>query len=297
MSTILSTRRGFLYQDRYTVYKVLEQFQSRNLEAFYTDLPLENQKSIDAKILTKDGTEHIFEIKSGEEFKRDKRKNGSSEIRDALLDLLHYTELQKSAYASLIISPSLKSRVSTYWDRLQILQGCSILYTADAKSAANWLKRKLRTSKLDTPQKVHKFCRSIAIKDSFSDRVQNDDDPYPPIDDQIIRKIDDLAGSFRATAAKFEIPSEALMFQLLHDCRCGAGTGVDLCPQFRERVIDFLTLRRFVGTNYVQRSPPESTRGQILEKVRREIVLWEQGQSLPGPEEHMTGGTTEREHL
>src|SRR3990167_3043800 len=86
MSSIFQTRRGFFYQDRYAVYIFLSHLLKNDVKEFFTDFPLQGQKSIDVRLIDSQNIEKVFEVKTGEVFKLDL----NAEIRDAVMDLYKY---------------------------------------------------------------------------------------------------------------------------------------------------------------------------------------------------------------
>lgn len=273
MSTIFSTRNGFLYQDRFAVLTYLSYFQSKEIKAFYVDFSLANQRSLDIKLLTISNSELIYEVKTGESFKMDKRKKESSEIRDAFISLLGYKKLNPGAKLNLIISPKLQGGITTYWDKFSQINISSSFHSRSAKKASAWLHKRLRIPGIPNSSDFYLLCKDINIEASFSDQIQNDDDRYPDIDDAIIRKIDDLSILFKAGACSYELPSEHLLFQMLHECRRFAGTNTDLSPVFEEMIASFLTQRRLVES-YKRPTNISSRRQEKYQQVRSELNSW-----------------------
>jgi len=273
MSTIFSTRNGFLYQDRFAVLTYLSHFQSKELKAFYVDFALPNQKSIDIRLLTVNGGERIYEVKTGENFKMDRRKKDSSEIRDAFINLFEYKQSNPAVKMSLIISPKLEGRITAYWDKITQINLSSSFLPQRVKEASTWLHKRLRIPGISRSSDFYDLCKSINIESSFNDQAQNSNDRYPDIDDAIIRKIDDLSNSFRAGACSYELPSEHLLFQMIHECRKHAGTNIDLSPILEELIISFLAQRRLIES-YKRPTDISSRRQEKYQEVRSEVTSW-----------------------
>ena len=58
-----------------------EQLLEKNVKEFYSDYPLTGKKSLDVRLIDFSGNEAVFEVKSGEQFKK-----VTQEINDAFSD-------------------------------------------------------------------------------------------------------------------------------------------------------------------------------------------------------------------
>lgn len=283
VSTIFSTRKGFLYQDRYAVLAYLNHFQQKNVKAFYVDYPLANQKSLDIRIFTFEDKESIYEVKSGEEFKKDKRKNESSEVKDAFKELNDYSRINNLASLNLVISPDLRGKISEYWTHLKDIEGRSS-YVGKAKESTAWLYRRLADlNGISSQRDLFNFCKQVSINPSFSDTTDNSEDPYPDIEDAIIRKIDDLASNshFSCTAGAFHVHSKILMQEMLHEVRKHAGTANNLCDVMENCIAEFFMVRKIVcWTN--NPSDPDTEKERIRKEFLNKIKSWLYGSRSRG---------------
>lgn len=273
-STIFSTRRGFLYQDRVALLVFLDHFQSKNISSFYVDYPLNNQKSLDIRLNTKDINEKVYEVKSGEQFKLDKRKKASSEVRDAIKDLINYSDKRPQALCFLIISKNFRPQIAEYWEKLILAKGGSTLRSPRVKSAARWLFKRINTdskSPFDNLRSFHRFCLNLEIDDYDSDRLTNKkNDKYPPIDDKIIGKIKDILTATGATACSFEYDEVNLFFKLLCVCRENSGSGKDIFPILKSAILEFICHRKYLDKNY----KPKGNNQTVKDKVNKEVEEW-----------------------
>lgn len=75
-----------MYQDVQTCLQFLNYFQSKQIKEIYVDFEFDeaDQRSTDIKIVLIDGTIKIIEVKSGENFKQDRRRNETSEAELAM---------------------------------------------------------------------------------------------------------------------------------------------------------------------------------------------------------------------
>ncbi len=266
MSSISATRRGFLYQDRFAVATYLEQWQSKNINQFFIDYPLSNQKSIDVRHINILNEENIYEVKSGEEFKKDKRKKESSEIRDALVSLKEYLDSNNSCLLNLVIRKGFRGNITTYWDHITQVQ-THTFSLPQTKVQIAWLFNKLRLPGINSHQGLFDFCQLVKVADFADDEPNNGNDPFPDIDDFVMRKVTDITEEFNAQVSCVEYPDQILMNDLYHKCRLHAGTGKNVHEIFTSTIIDFITHRVFLDANYT----PTSNRGKSRDDIKKEI--------------------------
>lgn len=273
LSTIFATRRGFLYQDKFAVLTYLEHFQAKNIEEFYIDYVWSGQKSIDVRLVDRKKLENVYEIKSGEAFKLDKRKKESSEIRNAFIDLHNYHKNSKDAKLNLIIRKGFKPKISTYWDKIQTInKRYTTLKFPPAKEAISWLFLNLDIPNIYDVDSLYFFCKILNLDDSHQDELYNRDDEFSDIEKITIQIIDTICKLFNAGVCIYEFPSKILFFEMLHICATSAGTNENLHPKLTELIIQFITSRRLLDNNPVCKK--SITRNEIYENVKKEFDQW-----------------------
>ncbi len=276
-STIRSTRRGFLYQDRFAILTFLELIQAQKIKSIYVDYPLSGQKSLDVKIILLDGTENIYEVKTGENFASDKRKKASSEVRDAFLDIKSYSDPSSNVNWNLILSKNLTGMIDDYVYHLKTIQRSLTYQSSQTKESSRWMKNRLQIPGIHSAQDLYNFIKTIKISFCHSDSIDNINDPYPEIDDLILCKINDLANDLMASQLSFELPSELLLYKLLHRCRDNAGTGNDLITILIETIADFFAQRK-VLTKYERKSGnfdnlKKQSKKEIVERLSKLVPI------------------------
>jgi hypothetical protein len=295
MSIISATRRGFLYQDRFAVAIYLEQLQARNVKEYFIDFPMGARKSLDIRYTDSHNDEAIYEVKSGEEFKRDARRKESSEVRDALINLKEYLDLKPSAKLNLIIRRGFVGNITTYWDKLTFVRTHAF---QNSTREINWLHGKLRLPGITTPRALFDFCQRITIDDFGDDELSNEGDHFPDIDDFVLQKINDLSVTFTANACNFEYPAQILMHDLYHQCRLYAGLGQDVNPIFTNAIAEFIAHRKFLDANYTAGPNRNRTKEDLRREVNQEIENYLRGTTSVAPQIVQTpqytpeGGTT-----
>ena len=270
MSNISATRRGFLYQDRVAIVLYLQEFISKNVKKFYIDFPSKGKKSLDIKHLDKNENEIIYEIKSGEEFKKDKKNKESSVVRDAFLNLKEYSDdfPEKNCKLILIIRKGFQNNISEYWTRI-----CNIKRQSFSMATNDlfWLLNKLRLPRIKTEEDLYDFCKLIECVDYPDDIIKEGCDRFSDIDDMILSQIDDLALRFRADSCVYEYPSCILKDALFRVCSIQAGTSRDIHPIFLKEIKKFLTNRRFLDEHYKKSSGLNNKKKEIEAKIEDEV--------------------------
>lgn len=248
MSTIFATRRGFLYQDRYSVLQFLKYFQSKQIAEFYIDFTFDEagQRSVDIKIVLRDGTAKIVEVKSGEDFKQDKRKKETSEIRDAFEEFVDYVVVNGQSSMAFVITPELRGKITAYWQNLTDLQSTPSFRSPIAKRTASWIHGKINLAHFTTHEMLYDFVKNLEITCGDSDVPDNANDQHSPIDDLVSQKIRDLSIDFHANATEPELPCEMLSHQMIYTCQKYAGTNVNICEILTELILKFFTQRQMI---------------------------------------------------
>lgn len=250
MPIIAATRRGFLYQDRVAIAVYLERFQKKTLRKFYIDYPVSARRSLDIRLLEKESNEDretLFEVKSGEEFKKNKKTKGSPALREALI-VLRGNAQKSGVELRLIIRKGIRGKIARYWADIKQLQERPFI-DPPTKQLSKKLFVALSLPGIRTVKDLYDFCQSFALEDYDDDVLSSEVDEFPDIDDFVLTKINDLARLFDAAECREEYPDCVLMFDLYHYCRLHAGSGADVHPIFQSRIHDFFTRRRFLSEN------------------------------------------------
>jgi hypothetical protein len=279
-SSIFLTRTGFLYQDKVAIHLFLIHFLQRDLEEFYIDYPLEiNQKSLDVRLVTKERTEKVYEIKSGSTFKKKEE-----EILDAILDLYKCFVKHKEAKQFLIISHGFKPTISHIWDILMTLQKYKILNSDRSKQAAKELFSKLnsRESTFTDIKSMHKFVLSFVLDDPFSDQNTSNSENDPLIEKTICQEIDTLLSNLKADSTKFEYPTEVFFQNFIYLCSSYAGRKENLLPIFIHSLLENITVRRFSSVYFTRPSNIENKKEEIKKEVENEFYKWWEPKLIQG---------------
>jgi hypothetical protein len=272
MSTIFATRRGFLYQDVYAVLQFLKHFQSKQITEFYVDFVFDeaNQGSIDIKIVLVDGTTKIVEVKSGENFKQDKRKKDTSEVREAFIELAECSRLDNEILKSFVLSPEFKGKpkIFEYWQNLVTLKTFPTFQSADAKRISKWFYLKLSISQFSTHESAFDFIKNLEIECSDNDVHDNENDHSSPLEDSVIQKIRDLSEDFGVDGTDQELPCKMLFAQMVYTCQKHAGTNKNLYETLTDLILRFFSQRRMINR------PASRDFPTVYEDVKRFYSTW-----------------------
>lgn len=234
MSSIRATRLGFIYQDKFALLQYLSLLQAgKKVLEFFVDYPrASSQKSIDIRIIEEVAgkyVEHIYEVKTGQSFKLDKKYKGTSEIREAITNIKDYCKDKKDIYTTIVISPELKGKVSSYWDSIQAIEGSSA-FQGSVINSCEQLVRLLQISDLNDARGLYKFCKNVQIHicDSYSDIPNGDDTNASPMDNQIIAILREFNDIFKVDAFEYELPPSLLYHSLLHTLSYKVGTAENI---------------------------------------------------------------------
>ncbi len=270
MSIIRATRRGFLYQDRVAVSIYLDELQKGNIKEYYNDFPHLSRKSLDIKHVDANNCEIIYEVKSGEEFKKDKKSKDSSEIRDAFLNFKEYLDSNSDSKLYLIIRKPFKNEISNYWNNMEIIHRYSFNHPT-IKIALDYLYKKLNLPDIGSNEELFGFCRKINMSEYENDELNHNNDRFCDIDDKVINSIDDLADLFDAHESFYEHPSETLMRSLYFMANSHAGSGLDLHPIFLKMIENFFASRKFLNHCEPPAASHHKTRENVRDKIQKKI--------------------------
>lgn len=235
----------------FAVLQFLKHFQSKQITEFYVDYVFDeaNQGSIDIKIVLANGTTKIIEVKSGENFKQDKRKKETSEVREAFIELVECAGLGNDILKSFVLSPGFKGKpkIFEYWQNLVTLKTYPTFLSADAKRISKWFYLKLSIEKFTTHESVFDFIKNLEIECSDNDVHDNENDHNSPIEDSVIQKVRDLSVDFDANGTELELPCEMLFNQMVYVCQKYAGTNKNLCELLTDLLLRFFSQRRMIN--------------------------------------------------
>lgn len=240
---IYYSRRGFIYQDKYVVYFYLKNLKYK-IEEFFADFPFNEKISIDIRITYKEKTEQLFEIKSGETFKNDFERIGKA------LKTLFKCGIQNTTEKYFIVHPEFTEKIAKCWEKIIFLNTPRVVKTSEVKGALNWIIDNLKLKALGDSDRIYNFLQNIKIKLGYEDAKNNGIDGNDDLARLIISMLDECAKELKVTVPSFELPTELLMYELLHKVANYSGTGRDLNLEFESSIIKFFSKRYHLANIY-----------------------------------------------
>ncbi len=280
-SIIQSTRRGFLYQDRVALLTFLIHYSRNDIHAFYVDYPIpQSKKSLDIRLIDANDTEKVTEVKSGEVFKRDTATDHKTQIADAISDLDKYISSNPNCEGRLVVSPKAKAKVAGYWASLTEIKEANS-YTPYIRKVSLDLAKKLGIPGKKTAKSVYEIAHKIQIEEGKNDCLNGESDRFCDLDDDICNIIDDFASKFHAKATDNELPSSLLMYELMQICALNAGTGTDIFPLLKDKIISFLGHRKLLDKNLARIVDRDGEQQHHYEDMTRQFTQWETSVPVP----------------
>jgi len=246
--SITLSRRGYAYQDKYALLKLLKFLCNGRVKEFYVDYPFGNKgNSLDILIvLQKPEEKYAYEIKTGEKFKRDKYK----EVGEALISLYYY-QIHKKCKVYLIISPELRSGIAMNWGDLQFIcdrgeraknnRGDTMLEVA--KCCRKLFGFEKKTISLEN---FIRFVKSLKLEEGPSCEKDSGIDNYPDIEDLIDSEIRNLGKKLDILSSELEMPNLYVILGLLEIVRQGAEGRLKIVSSSMKALTDFFACKALI---------------------------------------------------
>lgn len=221
----------------------LKELREGSIKELYTDYPIPGgQRSLDilVRVTTGDAVkEKVYEVKTGEYFKKDAKSKKSSEVRDVVLAFLEYSAHSPDFEGYISFSKGLENAINTYTglaNRLNISQRLD-----DAgRAAARELITKLDIKALSTQRDTHSFFRRVR----FDEQPYDNDHTWSTLDEHIESEINGIATSIGTNDHVQILPTAHLASRLLFIIQKYTGTGKDIAKELLAEVVSFMALRR-----------------------------------------------------
>ncbi len=270
--SINRSRIGYAYQYKYTLLQILKFLLSGRLAEVYVDFPFAYSRSInlslDARFEFKTPDEtHIYEIKSGNDFKEDKIE----ELKIVLRNLYFYEQAYKIRCKKFIIfTPEVKSRILDHWADFQAVKE-KIKTRLDGEKQRNIQERLYQQFEFENFSVSKKdfidFIKAIEFIIGPCYMRDNEFDKLSDLEDQIVSEIDNFCKDLKILDSELLIPSWSIAVELLEVLtRCSEDNNESLkgiCVKFT----DCLSRRKLLsGVQY-----PEGNKENILGDMKKDI--------------------------
>ncbi len=246
---ITLSRRGYAYQDKYALLKLLKFLCNGRVKEFHVDFPFGNKgNSLDILIvLQKPEEKYVYEIKTGEKFKRDKYK----EVSEALISLYYY-QTQKKCKVYLIISPELRSGIAMNWGDLQFIRDEGERAKNNRGDTMLEVAKRCRKlfgfeKKAISLENFIRFVKSLKLEEGPSCEKDGEIDSYPDLEDLIDSEIRNLGKKLDILSSELEMPNLYIVLGLLEIVRQGAEGKLRIVPSSIEALTNFFACRVLIA--------------------------------------------------
>lgn len=270
--SINKSRIGYAYQYKYTLLQLLKSILSGRLAEVYVDFPFTYSRSInlslDARFEFKTPDEtHIYEIKSGNDFKEDKIE----ELKIVLRNLYFYEQAYEIRCKKFIIfTPEAKSRILDHWADFQAVKE-KIKTRLDGERQRDIQKRLYRQFEFENFSVSRKdfidFVKAIEFIIGPCYMRDNEFDKLSDLEDQIVSEIDNFCKDLKIMDSAILIPSWSIAVELLEILtRCSENNKESL-KEICNKFTDCLSRRKLLGgVRY-----PEGNKENILSEMKTDI--------------------------
>jgi len=243
---ITATRRGFAYQDKYALLRLLQLISSgEQIVDFSVDKPFGANRSLDIEIIFEDARE-VYEIKTGTTFKSVRDK-----LWEELLVLKSY-DADDEFVKFIIIDPEMKT---------EILGNCSdISLIAEGKKnktdkrtnekmidVATRCLRDIGIENFDSIDAFIAFIGKVKIIFGPTNDVDHENDIFSDLDDKICSEIQNIADKLNITSANWAIPENAIASELLEVVRLGSENRCNILKRIAIKLAKIFARRKCVG--------------------------------------------------
>ena len=279
MPSIYSSRLGFSYQDKMACLLFLRELREGAVKELFTDFPIPgSQRSLDIllRVAAGDATkERVYEVKTGEYFKKDSKSKSSSEVRDVVLAFLEYSEHCPDFDGFISFSSGLENGINAYIGPANTLRLSQRLNDA-GRNAAKELIAKLGIAQLNTQKLVHDFFRRVR----FDEQPYDNDHTWSTLDEHIESEITGIANTLGTNDHVHILPNAHLAARLLFIVQKHTGTGNDIAKELLAELMAFMALRKELN-NHTATGTPEQREsaaelyvtGKMIDNYRVESLL------------------------
>lgn len=275
LSNIQKSRRGYSYQYKFALWKILNHLLRGEIKSAHVDFPFGDEgHSLDLKIvLLKNGGIHVYEVKTGEYFVSDKNE----EIGQVLRTSIEFTKeiTSRTDYTvNIIITPDVRPEIIENWRDLITIKVRGKNYkNKNGETHFQIAKRCYRQYQIEraklTTKKFVEFIKFVNLEIGYGYELQHELDSNTDIEDIIESQVLDLCKHFKVGSAETEIPSRTIVLELLDVIYQGSEKGSDLVSLLVKVLADALARRLLI----VQKAEyPDGRSKEILLQEEFDIV-------------------------
>jgi len=275
LSAIQKSRRGYAYQYKFALWKILNHLLKGEIKSAHVDFPFGKEgHSLDLRVvLLKSGGVHIYEVKTGEYFVSDKNEEIGQVLRTSIefaLEIPSGTDYT----VNIIITPDVKPEIIENWRDLITIKTRGKNYkNKNGETHSQITKRCYRQYQIEraklTVKKFIEFIRFVNLDIGYGYDLQHELDSNTDIEDIIESQILDLCKYFKVGSAETEIPSRTIVLELLDVLYQCSEKGSDIVPLLAKVLADALARKLLI----VQKAQyPDGRSKEILLQEEFDVV-------------------------
>lgn len=250
LSSINKSVFGVEYQYKYILLKVLEYLLAGRLEYAFVNFPINegSQRSLDGKfVLMKPKEVLIYEIKTGENFKND-RKNELKHILNVFY-MYEQDNNEKNCKKIIVIDSKIKARIENHISDFKHIKE-NRRNNNSRESITQIKKRVYQELKFDnsniSQNEFINFIKEVGFEKGPSYKKNSVNDIFTDIEDKIKCVIDDFCYKLEIRSTDIEIPSFSIALELLEVIRQCSQNNKDIAEDIHEKLTKCLSRRRLI---------------------------------------------------
>lgn len=243
---ITATRRGFAYQDKYALLKLLQIISSgEKIIEFSVDKPFDTNRSLDIEIIFEEKKE-IYEIKTGTTFKTNRKK-----LWQELLILREF-DVKDEFTKLIVVDPDLETELlDNYKDIRLIARHNKNKKNSSGERMDEVAERCLQDigeQNFSDVNELISFLKKVEIQSGPKSDTDHDNDSLSDLDDKICSEIGNIAEKLGITAASWAIPDYSVSLELLERIRLGSEGRCNILESMGESLVAIFARRQCIRT-------------------------------------------------
>lgn len=264
-SVITATRRGFAYQDKYALLRLLQIISSGEIIiGFAVDKPFGANRSLDIEIIFENKKE-IYEVKTGSTF-----QETPAEFWKELLTLREF-DVNDEYTKIIVVDPDLRIEFKNIDNDVWLIANHNInKQNSSGERMDGVAQRCLVAIGEDNFNDVNdfiSFIQKVKIKVGPKSDKDHDNDRLSDLDDKICSEIQNMAEKLGITSANWAIPDYSVALELLERVRLGSEGRANIY----EEVIDSL-VAIFSRRQRISRTTSDSERIETENELKKKFT-------------------------
>jgi len=278
--SINKSRLGFNYQYKFALLEILKYALRGRLREAYVDygFAYKRERSLSVDILLKfEDKIHIYEVKTGEEFKKDPIE----ELRQVFKTLFLYEKYERAmglrgaCARFLIISPEAESKIHDHWSDFEFLKSNRRKKNSGENKDQVYHRviEQFNLLKLSKAERaIRKFIRSIKFEVGPNYKKEDGDDNSSELEELIDAKINRLCIKMRAIGSSVEIPNHIIALELLGAINDSVEYNKDCYSKLWLVLLDALSRRKLLTKATYSDGNKECILEEILQETKANLV-------------------------